>query len=145
MAFCRAHLGLPFGIPLLRYSVLFTVESFSLLYLFYILIYMFSRRCCNYKLGVFHANQISMCEPLLTFTKYGIGGCSKQTIYAITTQIESSICKLVDFNFIMLHNILSNINVCNQILFKETVSYSKAILTFNLHMQMFIQYITFCF
>ena len=86
---------------------------------------MFSRRCCNYKLGVFHANQISMFEPLLTFTKYGIGGCSKQTIYAITTQIESSICKLVDYPFIMLHNILSNINVCNQILFKETVSYSK--------------------
>ena len=34
--------GLPVGFLLLRYSVLFTVESLSLLYLpFYILIYMF--------------------------------------------------------------------------------------------------------
>ena len=31
--FCRAHWGLPVGFLLLRYSVLFTVESLSLLYL----------------------------------------------------------------------------------------------------------------
>ena len=33
---CRAHRGLPVGFLLLRYSVLFTVESLSLLYLFVI-------------------------------------------------------------------------------------------------------------
>ena len=32
-AVCRAHRGLPVGFLLLRYSVLFTVESLSLLYL----------------------------------------------------------------------------------------------------------------
>ena len=31
LAFCRAHQGLPVGFLLLRYSVLFTVESLSLL------------------------------------------------------------------------------------------------------------------
>ena len=31
LAFCRAHQGLPVGLLLLRYSVLFTVESLSLL------------------------------------------------------------------------------------------------------------------
>ena len=39
---CQAHWGLPVGFLLLQYSVLFTVESLSSLYLiFYILIYMF--------------------------------------------------------------------------------------------------------
>ena len=33
VAVCRAHRGLPVGFLLLRYSVLFTVESLSLLYL----------------------------------------------------------------------------------------------------------------
>ena len=33
LAVCRAHLGLPVGFLLLRFSVLFTVESLSLLYL----------------------------------------------------------------------------------------------------------------
>ena len=33
LVFCRAHRGLPVGFLLLRYSVLFTVESLSLLYL----------------------------------------------------------------------------------------------------------------
>ena len=33
---CQAHQGLPVGFPLLQYSVLFTVESFSLLYLLFI-------------------------------------------------------------------------------------------------------------
>ena len=33
LAVCPAHLGLPVGFILLQYSVLFTVESLSLLYL----------------------------------------------------------------------------------------------------------------
>ena len=42
LAVCRAHWGLPVGFLLLWYSVLFTVEFLSLLYLlFYISIYMF--------------------------------------------------------------------------------------------------------
>ena len=32
LAVCRAHKGLPVGFRLLRYSVLFTVETLSLLY-----------------------------------------------------------------------------------------------------------------
>ena len=36
LAVCQAHLGLPVGFLLLWYSVLFTVESLSLLYLFVI-------------------------------------------------------------------------------------------------------------
>ena len=58
---CQAHRGLPSGFLLLRYSVLFTVESLSLLYLLFISWFMCSRRWCIDKLGVFHANQTSMC------------------------------------------------------------------------------------
>ena len=36
LAVCRAHRGLPVGFLLLLYSVLFTVESLSLLYLLFI-------------------------------------------------------------------------------------------------------------
>ena len=36
LAVCRAHWGLPVGFLLLWYSVLFTVESLSLLYLLFI-------------------------------------------------------------------------------------------------------------
>ena len=36
LAVCRAHRGLPVGFLLLRCSVLFTVESLSLLYLLFI-------------------------------------------------------------------------------------------------------------
>ena len=49
---------------LLRYSVLFTVESLYLLYLlFYILIYMFRRLFID-KLWIFHVNQTSMSLDL---------------------------------------------------------------------------------
>ena len=61
LAVCRAHRGLPVGFLLLRYSVLFTVESLSLLYLLAISWFICFRRWCIDKLGVFHANQISMC------------------------------------------------------------------------------------
>ena len=53
--------GLPVGFLLLRYSVLFTVESLSLLHLLVISWFVCSGRWCIDKLGVFHANQISMC------------------------------------------------------------------------------------
>ena len=58
---CWAHRGLPVGFLLLPYSVLFTVESLSLLYLLIISWSICSRRWCSDKLGVFHANQTSMC------------------------------------------------------------------------------------
>ena len=48
-------------ILLLRYSVLFTVESLSLLYLLVISWFICSRGCCIDKLGVFHAKQTSNC------------------------------------------------------------------------------------
>ena len=51
-------MGLPVGFLVLRYSVLFTVESLSLLYLLFISGFICSRRSCIGKLGVFHANQI---------------------------------------------------------------------------------------
>ena len=46
---------------LLRYSVLCTVESLSLLHLLFISWCICSRRWCMDKLGVFHANHTSMC------------------------------------------------------------------------------------
>ena len=46
---------------LLCYSVLFTVESLSLFYLLFISWFIYSGRWWIDKLGVFHANQISMC------------------------------------------------------------------------------------
>ena len=61
LALCRAHQGLPVGLLLLRYSVLFTVESLSLLYRLVISWFICSRRWCINRLGVFHANQITMC------------------------------------------------------------------------------------
>ena len=46
---------------LLWYSVLFTVQYLSSLYLLFISLFICSRRRCIDKLGVFHANQTSMC------------------------------------------------------------------------------------
>ena len=60
LAVCWVHWGLPVKFLLLPYSVLFTVESLSLLYLLFISRFICSRRCCIEKLGVFPANQISM-------------------------------------------------------------------------------------
>ena len=61
-------LGLPVGFILLQYSILFTVESLSLLYLLVISWFICSGRWCIDKLGVFHAKQISMClDPHLNY------------------------------------------------------------------------------
>ena len=54
-------LGLPIGFLLRWYSVLFTVESLSLLYLLFISWFVCSGRWCIDNLGIFHANQRSMC------------------------------------------------------------------------------------
>ena len=50
---CQAHRGLPVGFPLLWYSVLFTVEYLSSLYLLFISWFICSRRRCIDKLGSF--------------------------------------------------------------------------------------------
>ena len=71
---CQAHLGLPVGFLLLNYSVLFTVESLSLLCLLFISWFICSRRWCIDKLGIFHANQTTIClDPHLNS---GWGLCS---------------------------------------------------------------------
>ena len=57
---CQALRGLLVGFLLLRYSVLCTVESLSLLYLLFIFWFICSGRCCMDKLGVFRANQTSI-------------------------------------------------------------------------------------
>ena len=73
LCFFHSHQGLPVAFLLLRYPVLFTVESLSLLYLLFISWFICSRRWCIDKLGVFHANQISMCfDPHLNL---GWGWC----------------------------------------------------------------------
>ena len=54
---CQAHRGLPVGFLLLQYSVLWTVESFSLLYLHFISLFICFRRWYIAKPGVFRANQ----------------------------------------------------------------------------------------
>ena len=56
-------------------------------------------------------------------------GCSIQNNCAVTTQIESSICKLVEQKMIYVTLILCIISVCNHILFEETVSKLNFILT----------------
>ena len=55
------------GFFLLQYSVLFTVESLCLLYLLFISWFICSRRWCIDKLGVFHANQITMSSSTSEF------------------------------------------------------------------------------
>ena len=64
LAWCFGCLSDPLGftcwISFARYSVLFTVESLSLLYLLVISWFICFRRWCIDKLGVFHANQVSM-------------------------------------------------------------------------------------
>ena len=73
-------------------------------------------------------------------------GCSIQNICAIKTQIESSICKLVEKNVIYVTLILCNISVCNHILFEETVSKSNFMLTLlYLRIHMLMHYFTFVF
>ena len=44
LAVCRAHRGLPVGFLLLRYSVLFTVDSLSLLYFLFIYLDLYEPR-----------------------------------------------------------------------------------------------------
>ena len=55
-------------------------------------------------------------------------GCSIQNICVITTQTESSICKLVEQKLVYVKYILFIISVCNHIMFEETVSKSNFIL-----------------
>ena len=69
---CKAYWRLPVGFLLLQYSVLFTVESIYLLYLLFISLFICYRRWCIDKLGVFHANQTSLCfDPHLTKGEVG--------------------------------------------------------------------------
>ena len=66
--------GITVGFLLLRYSVLLTVESLSLLYLLFISWFICFRRWCIDKLGVFHANKTYMClDPHLNL---GWGWCT---------------------------------------------------------------------
>ena len=67
---CQAHRGLPVGFLLLQYmySVLFTIESLSLLYLLFISWFICSRRWRIDKLGVFHAYQTSIDVSWIFFT-----------------------------------------------------------------------------
>ena len=57
---CRVCWRFPVGFLLLRYSVLFTVESLSLLYLLFVSWFVCSGGWCIDKLGAFHALQTSM-------------------------------------------------------------------------------------
>ena len=61
---CRSHRALTVGLFLLRYSVVCTVESLSLFYLLLISWFICGRRWFMDKLGIFHANQTSMCLDL---------------------------------------------------------------------------------
>ena len=71
-------------------------------------------------------------------------GCSIQNICAITTKIESSICKLVERKLIYVTQILFIISVCNHILFVKTVSKSNFMLTLlYLRIHMMMHYLTF--
>ena len=69
---CQAHCGLPVGFLLLRYSVLFTVESLSLLYLIFISWFICSSRWCINKFGVFYAKK-HLCVLIHIWTKGEVG------------------------------------------------------------------------
>ena len=60
---CQAHQGLPDGFLLLQYSVLFAVESLSLLYLLFISWFIYFRRWCIDKL----VREIS-CKPNIRYS-----------------------------------------------------------------------------
>ena len=63
---CQAHWSLTVGFLLLLYSALCTVEFLSLLYLLLTSWIICSRKEIIFKLGIFHANQTSMClDPYL--------------------------------------------------------------------------------
>ena len=80
------------------------------------------------------------------FAKCCIVGCSIQNICAITTQIESSVCKLVEQKMIYVTKILCIISLCNQILFEEAVSKSTFILILlYLRIHMLMHYLTLSF
>ena len=82
----------------------------------------------------------------LFFTKCCMLGCSIQNICAITTQIESSICKLVEQKLIYVTKILCIISVCNHKLFEEVVSKSNFILTLlYLGVHMLMHFFTFSY
>ena len=68
----NGHRGLPVGFLLLRYSVLFTVESLSLLYLRFISWLICSRRWCIDKLGVFMQTK-HLCISIHIWTKAEVG------------------------------------------------------------------------
>ena len=73
-------------------------------------------------------------------------GCSIQNICAIITQIESSICKLVEQKIIYVTWILCIISGYIHILFEEAVSKSNFILTLlYLRIYMFMHYFTLAF
>ena len=75
---CQTHRSLPVKFLLLRYSVLFTVESLALVYLLFISWFICSRRWCIDKLEVFHANQTSMClDPQLVHRLTGLSPPAK--------------------------------------------------------------------
>ena len=59
-AVCLAHRGLLVGFLLLRCSVLFTVESLSLLCLLIVSLFVCFGGWCIDKLGVFHVDRVSV-------------------------------------------------------------------------------------
>ena len=69
---CQAHRGLPVGFLLLRYSVLFTVESLSLLYLLFISWFICSRTWCNDKFGSLMQTK-HQCVLIHIWTKGEVG------------------------------------------------------------------------
>ena len=73
---CQAHRDLPVGFLLLRYSVLFTVESLSLLYLLFICWFICSRRWCIDKLGSFMQTK-HLYVLIHIWTKGEVGAPSK--------------------------------------------------------------------
>ena len=85
---CQAHRNLPVRFLLIRFSVLFTVESLSLLYILFISWFICSRRWCFDKLGVFHANQTTLClDPHLNL---GWGWCTVKIVSEYDQEIPQS-------------------------------------------------------
>ena len=113
--------GFACWICLLWYLVLCTVESLYLLYLLFISWFICSRRWCMDKLGVFHANQTTMClDPHLNkgwgwHSETGLSPPVKYFYWPLHTSFVNHLCYLC-LVFIMLSGLF--IAACGHLLGK---------------------------
>ena len=110
----RAHRGLPVGLFLLRYSVLFTIDSISLLFFLVISWFICSRRGCIDKLGVLMPTKY-LCVLIYIWIKDGWGCfcCCWLFVYCY------SHCGSLSLFYVLLYVTLCPFQYCNHLDGKE--------------------------